>query len=810
MAYIGARFGDEAVVRYFLASGVIGVEEGVERAVGITAKQLFADWQESARELYNPVVQVRADHGTPLIGRKPVLGEKRRRRGSELNVAPALSPDGRYLAFLSARELFSIDLYLADAKTGQIIRNLVSADRDAHMESLRFIESAGSFSPDGGRLAFVSFARGDNFLSIVNVESRAIDHIRVPGMEGIMNVAWSPDGRTIALSGQTSGVSDLFIYDLESKNLRRLTNDKFADLQPAFSPDGRSLAFVTDRGENTSFADLVFGEKQIATIDIATGDVRVLPIFADAMHINPQYAPDGGSIYFIANPEGVADIYRYNLASGATSRITAVRTGVAGITDMSPAMTVALRSGDIAFSLFEDDNYNLYTLPASTQGTQMATQMPAGTPRASILPPLRATGSEITAYLNSPSQGLPEPTVRFEQRPYDANLRLAYLGPPTIGASVGGGYNAIGGTVAAYFSDVLGQHNVGVTFQGGGGATNNIADQLAGEVFYLNQKNRFNWGGALTHVPFVSPFYDAYFERVEIDGDLYDAEVYEEFREIQTFTDVSGLTQYPFSTTRRVEASAGYQRFGYKLESERFIFVGGQLVDRERRTYPGSFTVNLWTASAAFVGDSSTFGFISPIRGTRYRHEVRSLNGDLNFQTGLADWRKYFYNRPVTLAVRGLHFGRYGEDAESPRLSRLYLGQGSLVRGYESWTFSPVECGTNLSTCPVFDRLVGTKLVAGSVEVRAPLLGTPEFGLISASFLPTEIFGFADVGAAWRDGEDVTWEWDTDTAARVPVVSVGGGLRILLSYIPIEIWAAKPLHRPEEQIVYGFNIVPGW
>lgn len=810
MAYIGARFGDEAVVRYFLASGVVGVEEGVERAVGISAKQLFADWQESARELYNPVVQVRPDHGTPLIGRKPVLGEKKRRRGSEMNVAPALSPDGRYLAFLSARELFSIDLFLADAKTGEVIRNLVSADRDAHMESLRFIESAGSFSPDGRRLAFVSFARGDNFLSIVDVESRDIEHISVPGMEGIMNVAWSPDGRTIAMSGQTTGVSDLFIYDLDARNLRRLTNDKFADLQPAFSPDGRFLAFVTDRGPKTSFVDLQFGQKQLATIEVATGAVRVLPIFADAMHINPQYGPDG-SIYFIANPEGLADIYRHNPATGQTSRITAVRTGVAGITDMSPALAVALRSGDIAFSLFEDDNYNLYALPASTPGTQMATQMPAGTPRAAILPPLRATGSEITAYLNSPTQGLPEPTVRFEQRPYDSSLRLAYLGPPTIGASVGGGYNAVGGTVAAYFSDILGQHNVGVTFQGGGGATNNITDQLAGEVFYLNQKHRLAWGGDLVHVPYVTPFYQAYFERVEIDGDFYDAEVYEEFREIQTFTDVSGITQYPFSSTRRVEGSAGFQRFGYKLESERFIFVGGQLVERERRDYPGNFAVNLWTASAAFVGDSSTFGFISPVRGTRYRHEVRSLSGDLNFQTGLADWRKYFYNRPVTLAVRGLHFGRYGEDAESNRLSRLYLGQGSLVRGYESYTFNAAEeCGPNPDACPAFDRLVGSKLVMGSIEVRAPLLGTPEFGLISASFLPTEIFAFADAGAAWRDGEDVTWEWNTDTDARVPVVSIGGGLRILLSYIPIEIFVAKPLHRPEEQFVYGFNIAPGW
>src|SRR5688500_7293451 len=72
MAYIGARFGDEAVVRYFMAAGTVGPEDAVERALGIGHKQLFADGAESARELYNPVVQERNDNlNTPLIGRNP-------------------------------------------------------------------------------------------------------------------------------------------------------------------------------------------------------------------------------------------------------------------------------------------------------------------------------------------------------------------------------------------------------------------------------------------------------------------------------------------------------------------------------------------------------------------------------------------------------------------------------------------------------------------------------------------------------------------------------------------------------------------
>jgi dipeptidyl aminopeptidase/acylaminoacyl peptidase len=796
MAYIGARFGDEAVVRYFLAAGTVGVEQGVERALGISDKQLFTDWAASAKELYEPVVQTRlTTEMKPLIGKKPPLPppgdekKKNRRRGSsELNVGPALSPDGRYLAFLSARELFSIDLYLAEASTGKVIRKLVSSDRDPHFESLRFIESAGAWSPDSRHLAFITFAKGDNYLSTVDVESRDINHTKVAGLEAINNIAWSPDGHKIAISGQTTGVSDLFVYDLDTKDVHRLTNDKFADLQPAWSPDGRTIAFVTDRGTGTVVEQLRFSDMRIATIDVGTGAIRVIDGFKGARHINPQYAPDGRSIYFIANPEGIPDVYRVNVADGALSRITSVATGVAGITDLSPALTVASRSGDIAFSLFEDDNYNIYSLPANTPATAPNVQAPASdtaVARAALLPPLRGTGSEITGY----------------------------LGPPTLGVGINEFGAGAGGSVTAFFSDILGQQNVGVTFQGGGGSgTSSLAEQLGGEVFYLNQKSRLNWGADLVHVPYV--YATASYGRgpVDVNGQTVIADIYQQYREVQTITDATGLAQYPFSTTRRIEGSAGIQRYSYKQELETFVIVGNEIVDRTTEQLGNSFSINLSKASTAFVGDSSIYGFISPINGTRYRYEVETLHGDLNFNTALADWRKYIFKRPVTLALRGLHYGRYGSGADDTRLTPLYLGQGSLVRGYDPYSIDAVECTTSPATtaCPVFDRLVGTRIAAASVEFRAPLLGTREYGLIDAPFLPTEIFAFADAGAAWSKGDDVKIKWATRTNEHVPVASVGVGLRILLSYIPIEVYAAKPFQRPDEDIVYGFNIIPGW
>jgi len=64
----------------------------------------------------------------------------------------------------------------------------------------------------------------------------------------------------------------------------------------------------------------------------------------------------------------------------------------------------------------------------------------------------------------------------------------------------------------------------------------------------------------------------------------------------------------------------------------------------------------IWNPGATSP-NSSIFGFISPINGTRYRYELGALQGDIKFQTALADWRKYFFKRPVTLAVRGLYYG---------------------------------------------------------------------------------------------------------------------------------------------------------
>jgi outer membrane protein assembly factor BamA len=289
------------------------------------------------------------------------------------------------------------------------------------------------------------------------------------------------------------------------------------------------------------------------------------------------------------------------------------------------------------------------------------------------------------------------------------------------------------------------------------------------------------------------------------------ADIYQQLQITQTIDDFSLIAQYPFSSTRRIETSAGIQHYGLKLELEELAVSGNTVISDTKTRLPGGFSLSLFKAGAAFVGDSSIFGFVSPVSGTRYRYEVQSMTGDLRFETLLADWRKYFFLRPVTIAVRGVHYGRYGRDGNNFNfLSPIDLGQSWLVRGYDSVSLS--ECvSTVTSTCPVYERLIGSRIAAASLEVRAPLLGTKEYGLINAPAVPTEIEAFFDAGEAWTGGQSPKLSFKRDqTSTLVPVTSVGVGLRILLSYIPIEIFAAKPFQRPEKNVVYGFNITPGW
>src|SRR5262249_31276641 len=162
----------------------------------------------------------------------------------------------------------------------------------------------------------------------------------------IFNPTWAPDGHAICFTGMRAGLTDLYVYDLNASSVRRLTNDAFADLQPAWSPDGKRIAFATDRF-TTTLDTLNIGLYELALIDPQTGAIEQVRGASGGRNINPQWSGDGRSLYFISDRDGIANLYRFVLATGDVAQLTKVGTGLSGITNTSPTMSVA-QSVDLA------------------------------------------------------------------------------------------------------------------------------------------------------------------------------------------------------------------------------------------------------------------------------------------------------------------------------------------------------------------------------------------------------------------------------------------------------------------------------
>ncbi|HYW31213.1 MAG TPA: hypothetical protein VE869_06860 [Gemmatimonas sp.] len=783
-AYIGGRWGDPMVNTLYRAALREGWEKSLQSQLGVSADSLSAQWHAAIRQQYAGVLTRTAPDA---LGR----GIINVRENGDQNVSPSVSPDGRYVAFFSSRNLFGIDLYIAEAATGRIVRQLTNVTRNPHFDALSFINSAGTWSPDGERLAVVTFAQGDHEIDILNVANGRVERrIRLPGVPAMADPAWSPDGRTLAFSGIVGGISDLWLYELESGATRRLTNDREAQLQPAWSPDGRTIAFATDAGPNTRFDLLQFGDLRIALIDAGGGDVRLLPRAARGKAMNPQYSPAGDALYFVSDQDGISDIYRMSPDGSGVTRVTSTATGVSGISSYSPAISVARRTGDLVFSVFDRGGFSVRTLSppqittvvaqGSTTSGGIVTGSAAGTldgpAAAGVLPPAIGsleTGTSrnyIERSLTQPEAGLPV-TLTEATQPYRSRLSLESIGGASVGASIGGGFGSgIAGGIAFGFSDMLGNHLLNTVLQ-----VNGTVKDFAGQLQYLNRARRLNYGVIAQHIPFTNVGGNVETTTLNLDGQSVPGLIYTQVLQRQFLDDVSGVVQYPLTATRRLEFTAGAQRVSYNVEVESTYVAGSQVVRERRATIPtGVPALTFGTGTAALVGDYSFFGFVSPIAGGRYRFEAAPYVGSINYQTLLADYRRYFFKRPFTLAVRGLHYGRYGAGSDDPRLQELYVGQGTLVRGYNANDFRVEECRAPEGAadgCPQFTRLRGTRIGVASMELRIPLLGTEQLGLINLPYIPLEIAPFVDAGVAWSRGNTPDFRFDRNTADRVPVFS---------------------------------------
>lgn len=846
-AFIGAQWGDEVIGEILQKVPRVGVQRAFESTLGISLKQLGEEWLESVRAGYLPQV---ADHESP---------DRFARRLTDHNelqdpwfLAPALSPDGKRLVYLSQRGGYYFDLWLADGETGKPMRRLVEAARDPDFESLRFLNSSAAFSPDGRFLAFSAKVGGKDALYVYDLARRRVVRRLEFELNGIENPSWSPDGKRLVFTGLDGGITDLFVADLETKALRRLTRDKHAALLPSWSPDGRTIAFGTDWGPDTDFERLKYGNYRIALYDLETGRITVLPHQDEGKNLNPQWSPDGRYLAWISDRTGINNLYLYDLRQQKLYRATNLLSGIMGITATSPALSWAKDSGAMVFVYFERAGYNLYrvdkplSLPlvpvegpvvaagprAAERADPVAAAEPApavearpgsesegsfyrvgdGTFRRSGELPATARGRgplSVASLLDSAALALPD-TSDFVLTDYAVKFTPDLVGRPVIGAQVGGYYgNGVYGGSMIALSDILGNHNILLA-----GSINGSLSDAAFFGSYAYLRHRANFFAGFQQIP----LYRFYGSSFTVDRGLLgrrDVWVRDVIR--QAAVGVS----YPLSVFRRLELSVIGAYFTEDLIEQGFRGTGEPFRNTRRIDQIGFVQ-----PTAALVFDNTLFGWTGPILGRRYRFQVSRAGGGLTFWQGLVDFRNYTdLGRRVVFGNRLVVLTRTGRDADM--WGSVYWGGPYFIRGYDggSFEFGPnSECQQSqnavadgpTSYCPVRDQLIGSSVAFFNSEIRFPLVTELQLSFLG-NFPPVEGHIFFDGGLAWNSeicfdpyrrwgdpceaSRKVSVVWDRPAGAdpylvREPLFSYGAGVRINLFFTVVGIEYSRPLNRP--------------
>lgn len=830
--YVATRWGDEVVGEIMNASVSLGIDRSFRRYTGTDLEDLGEEWKEHVQNTYLPQV---AQLERPRRVAQPMLNQRRTGGLVNVYVAPALSPDGRNIAFISLGSLLRaevfLDLYLADANTGERKARLTKSTLNPEYEELRYGYSQGAFSPDGRYFAFTAQRKGKDILYIHDVRrNRTHRRLETP-LVAMIGPTWSPDGRRIVFSGLANGVTNLYMIDADGRNLRQLTDDVYGDLMPSWSPDGRFIAFASERGPQSDLATLKFGEWQISVLDLETNDVRILPN-QDGKNLNPQWAPDGQSLAFLSDRTGIAQLYLFDLQEDQHYQLTRFVGGISSLTEHSPAISWARQADKLAFVYQDNGNYQVWSVVdprslkkepfrpsaivvASADSATRARQAAAAATAAaeatadslaraaanSTVPTRRqsvylgstgwrpgatllrgpGSGVSIAALNDSASLALPD-GKSFAVSPYRGRLRPEFVSRPQVGYAQDNFGRGVFGQTAIVLSDLVGDRRMVLA-----GGVNGRVSEAQVLAMYSDYSARQQWTVGLQQYPFF--FLNGYNQTLN-GGIVVEEQV------IARFIARSGVASasYPLNRFTRFE-------YGVTLNNiDRALMYISQAYDISTGFSSGFFvdsTVN--TASlnyaapyVAFVSDNSLMGMTGGIYGRRWRFQAELTQGTVKWATYSADYRRYdpLIFSFLTLATRvSANVSMGPDELQFPK----YIGRPDFFRGYDRETYAGTQCETSASDpsqCAAL-QLLGSRVAFANAELRFPLVRQFTLGLLPISLPPVDGLFFYDIGAAWsRDQRLYLQRPDNYDFAyqRYPLKSYGFGIRLNLFNLALIRW----------------------
>jgi hypothetical protein len=589
----------------------------------------------------------------------------------------------------------------------------------------------------------------------------------------------------------------------------------YSEMHPKWSADAQRLIFSTDQLSQERGRTNGKWHFNIAALDVNSGTITNYEAFPGADNLNPVEDPDG-NIVFLSNRDGFRNLYRLEPASGEVFQLTDLKTGVSGITHYAPAISIDRKRNRLLYTYFGESSYKIYVArPEDFINRQVDPAAVDMTPAKLI-----TLNKQAPLVVNKQLEQLDNiediPESKLTETEYKPKFKLDYLGG---GAGVGVGTSNTFGTttgaaggVDALFSDILGNNQIFTSLSLNGEITD-----FGGSAAYINRSGRITFGGSLSHLPYRSFFLgNSGLDVLETNGGDFQV-IADTFYIRRLFEQkASVFAAYPLSTTVRFEANASASRYSSRLDQYVNYYqpfpIGGQqfargnYINQEREKVDSGDAFGLFTVGAAMVGDNASFGLTAPLNGHRYRLGFDRYLGEFNFTGITADYRQYKYLKPISLAFRAMHNGRYGGNSDD--LFPLYLGSPWFVRGLNSQSAVDIFARNNRS----FDELIGSKIFVTNFEVRMPFTGPEQIALIKSGLLLSDFNLFVDAGVAWYDFDQFksSGELPGRYVNARPIVSTGASLRVnLFGALIVEPYLARPLMN-DSRWVFGVNFVPGW
>ena len=590
---------------------------------GRTVDQLSDEWQYWMRQ-----------HYYPAVASQPPLAITARKL-TELAIKPTAYqlPGDSAPSFLFFSPASGYTTIYAQSLTGRGRRAVVQGERSEQFESFHFFESRIDVSPPPAGVATFSskYAERDALFFWDLTHGKVVGRYQFAELVSILSPAWAPDAKSVVFSGlSVSGYSDLYRLwladpgdSLGKGRLERLTSDRYEDLDPTISRDGRTVVFSSDR---TPFGRS--GAHNLFALDLPSGAIRYLT-YGDWRDEAPRWGE--GRIYFASDRDGTFQVYSID-SLGTGWRETRTLNGA-----FDPQWVPGAYGG-LLFGGFADLSFNIYVAAPLHEATSTFTLA-----NADSLPAAAWTWGE----LSHPQY------ARTDGAPYERKFTLDFAaGDAAVAPGLGSAQGAV-----FVFSDLLSDHQVFLSlssFQSAGFGS--LVDNISGSAFYLNQSRRINWGvGAFRQRGlFFEDDFNSLFE--ERSWGMF------------------GQVRYPFTRFRRIVGE-------YRIERSNRLDLRTDDVDEPRRV--GWLASNYLT----YVKDNTLWLPTGPIDGERYNFTTGLVNdlshGRFDSWLVSADWRKYVrtsQHSAVAVRIQG-----YAAGGERPR--RISIAGSWGLRGYPQYGY---------------------------------------------------------------------------------------------------------------------------